>query len=164
MTGKRTTATAPNRGKRCRCGNMPDRKAALEHREDGGDRETYYHTGTESQKTLPVWDGYYKLVTIRIVCSTSDVLVSEAAIRHPDMRSAYNRLQRDSLFFRSERVPFFFKYQYNSKLQTTMRFRLCCFRAISAPWHYPCPDSAFSPHPFQTPVVRFVPIRSRLLR
>ena len=26
---------APDRGKRCRCGILPDRKAALEHREDG---------------------------------------------------------------------------------------------------------------------------------
>ena len=26
---------APNRGKRCRCGIPPDRKTALEHREDG---------------------------------------------------------------------------------------------------------------------------------
>ena len=30
-----SAAPAPNRGKRCRCGILPDRKAALEHREDG---------------------------------------------------------------------------------------------------------------------------------
>ena len=30
-----SAAPALNRGKRCRCGILPDRKAALEHREDG---------------------------------------------------------------------------------------------------------------------------------
>ena len=30
-----SAALAPDRGKRCRCGILPDRKAALEHREDG---------------------------------------------------------------------------------------------------------------------------------
>ena len=30
-----SAAPAPDRGKRCRCGILPDRKAALEHRENG---------------------------------------------------------------------------------------------------------------------------------
>ena len=30
-----STAPAPDRGKRCRCGILPDRKTGIEHREDG---------------------------------------------------------------------------------------------------------------------------------
>ena len=125
-----SAATAPNRGKRCRCGVLPGRKTALEHREDGatGKRTTapapnrgkccrcgggrmvaWVRMGNLPRSGLSrgsdgilalivrhfhvagLYTPIYEVSYNTYACSISDITVSEAAIGHPDMCSAYSR-------------------------------------------------------------------------